>query len=225
VAVPEELRIAIAAQWRVNAQTEHASVAAFANLTLALVALGAPERLVEAAQRDGVDETRHARMCFALASAIDGETHAPGPFPHAARSPRRFGGRTWTLAGLAIESVVDGALHEGVSARSMAQLARVCEEPRVKDLLRVLAADEARHAMHGWEVVKWCVAEGGAPVIAALSGALAALPDRLNERLPAAAIDGSWQRFGIPGAALIQEEYAVAKQRLSARVMTLVRLQ
>jgi hypothetical protein len=74
-----ELREAIAARWRINAQTEHASVAAFANLTLALVGVGAPSRLVDAAQRDGQDETRHVWLCFALANAIDGrDCRAPG---------------------------------------------------------------------------------------------------------------------------------------------------
>jgi hypothetical protein len=220
VEVPAELRAAIAAQWRINAQTEHASIAAFANLSLALMALGAPERLVEASERDGLDESRHARLCFSLAAAIDGQPRRAGPFPHAARSPSRLGGRTWQLARLAVDSLVDGALHEGVSARLMAQLAASCPEGRVRQVLRELAADEARHAAHGWDVVKWCAAEGGEPVIGALIGALAGLSRQMPKQ-PSAAADGSRERFGIAGAAMTHDAYAVEKRRLSARIAVL----
>jgi len=218
--VPAELRAAIAGQWRINAQTEHASIAAFANLSLALMALGAPARLVESAQRDGLDETRHAQLCFSLSAAIDGQPYHAGPFPHAARSPSRFGGRTWRLAQLAVDSLVDGALHEGVSARLMARLAASCTEARAKRVLRELAADEARHAAHGWEVVRWCVDEGGGPVIGALVGAVAGLSQQVPGQ-PSAATDGSWERYGIAGAAMMRHAYAVEKRRLSARIMAL----
>jgi hypothetical protein len=221
LALPEDLRHAVGAAWRENAQTEHASIAAFAKLTLQLIALGAPSRLVEAAQRDGADETRHARLCFVLANSIDGLALGPGPFPAAARSARLVGGRTWALCALAIDSLVDGALYEGVSARVMSGLAPACDDAKVRAVLERLASDEARHAEHGWEVVEWCVAEGGRPVMAALCGALAVLPDHLQAKAPEAAALGSWQRFGIPGAAMQREEYVLAKRMLTARTMAL----
>lgn len=219
--VPDPLRTAIAAQWRANAQTEHASIAAFANLSLALISLGAPARLVEGAHRDGLDEIEHAQACFALAAAIDGEPHRAGQLRSPARAPGTFGPRAWRLARLAIDSMVDGALHEGISARLMASVASACPPGSFKSVLRQLAADEARHAAHGWDVVQWCVDEGGEPVIGALLGAFAALPLRQSEHRAAAAANGSWEPYGIPGTARIREAYAIERRRLGQRLGSL----
>jgi hypothetical protein len=75
----------VADQWRENGKTEQASVAAFARLTLDLMALGAPPSLIAAANRDALDEIRHAELCFSLACALDGKRVGPGPFPEAQR--------------------------------------------------------------------------------------------------------------------------------------------
>lgn len=218
---PEHLREQLAARWRWNGRTEHASVAAFAQHTLDLVALGAPPALVEAANADGRDEIRHAELCFALARGLDGRVQGPAPFPEA-RSIRRIrAGRTLDLAQLAVSSLIDGALHEGISARVLARLVRTCTDPATRDVLKTLAADEGRHAAHAWDVVEWCVAEGGLPVLQALRGAIAALPDHLDDELPDGARDGSWEPFGVPGVALESEEHAAALAHLTGRVMRL----
>ena len=220
--VPDADREALAAQWRENGRTEHASVAAFARLTLDLVALGAPPSLVAAAQRDALDEIRHAELCFSLARAIDGAEASPGAFPeaHAGLGPKRS--REVALAELAVSSLVDGALNEGVSARIVARLARRCEDPGVRAILREIAADEGRHAAHGWDVVRFCLAEGGAPVAHALAGAARSLPRRLVSTLAPASRDGSWERWGIPGEALEADELARARADVVRRVAALV---
>lgn len=217
----EATRAALAARWRENARTEHASVAAFARLTLDLVGLGAPPELVAAAQRDALDEIAHAQACFAIARALDGADVGPGPFPHAARARTLPGGRTLALAQLAVDSLVDGALHEGVSARVIARLARLCEVGPIAATLKRIAADEGRHAAHGWDVVEWCVAEGGAPVAAALRGALRALPATMRTPLPEAAGTGAWERWGIHGHDLEAAEYARTRAYVTARVARL----
>jgi hypothetical protein len=216
--VPSGVRHALAERWRWNGRTEHASVAAFARLTLDLMALGAPPELVHAANRDASDETRHAELCFALARAIDGRSESPGPFPEAQRARTLSRNRTLALAQLAVDSLVDGALHEGLSARVIAKLARRCEEPRIGSALRELAADEGRHAAHGWDVVEWCLAEGGRPVAEALRGALAALPRRVHSDLPEQARSGAWEPYGIHGALLESEEHARARADIIRRV-------
>jgi hypothetical protein len=215
-------REALAAQWRENARTEHASVAAFARLTLDLAALGAPPALLAAAQNDALDEIRHAQMCLSLARALDGKDFGFAPFPEAqrARTLPRF--RPFALAALAVDSLIDGALHEGVSARVVAQLARRAEPPAVRALLKQIAADEGRHARHGWDVVEWCVAEGGDGVVEALRGAMRALPATMRSPLPAAAEDGGWERWGIHGHALEAEQHARARAQIAARVESLV---
>jgi hypothetical protein len=208
----------LADQWRENAKTEHASVAAFARLTLDLMALGAPSRLVADSNRDALDEIRHAELCFALARALDGRDVGPAPFPEAQRVGTLPRVRAAALAQLAVDSLVDGALHEGVSARVIAKLARRCQVPAIRAALVELAADEGRHAAHGWAVVEWCLAEGGAPVAGALEGALRALPVHAKASLPAAAQDGAWERWGIHGARLEAEEYAAGRAHVVERV-------
>jgi hypothetical protein len=209
---------AVADQWRENGRTEHASVAAFARVTLDLMALGAPPSLIAAANRDALDEIRHTELCFSLARAIDGRTASPGPFPQAQLVTALPRSRNLALATLAVDSLVDGALHEGVSARVIAKLARRCEVSGIRSALREIAADEGRHAAHGWAVVEWCLDEGGAPVAQALLGALRGLPRQIRSSLPEPASDGAWERWGIHGHALEAEEYAAALAHLIARV-------
>jgi hypothetical protein len=220
--VDDEVRQALAAQWRENGRTEHASVAAFAQLTMDLMALGAPPELVAAAQKDALDEIRHAELCFSLARALDGRAQGPGPFPEVRQARGVSSLRSVALAGLAVDSLIDGGLHEGVSARILATLARRCELPAVQALLKELAADEGRHAAHGWDVVEWCLAEGGAPVARALSGAVQALPRQMRSPLPEPARDGGWQRYGIHGHRLESEAYARARADLVLRVHRLI---
>lgn len=208
-------------QWRENGRTEHASVASFARLTLDLMALGAPPVLITAANQDALDEIRHTEVCFALAHALDGQLESPGPFPEAQRARTLPRIRVLALAELAVLSLVDGALHEGVSARVIAKLARRAQEPTIANALRQIAADEGRHAAHGWDVVEWCLAEGGAAVAQAIEGALPVLPLRMHSSLPEPAVSGAWEPWGIHGAALEQAEYAAARADLIARVQRL----
>lgn len=218
VSVDESVRGALAAQWRENGRTEHASVAAFARLTLDLMALGAPPALVAAANRDALDEIRHTELCFSLARALDGKGESPAAFPAASRARTLPASRPLALAVLAVDSLVDGALHEGVSARVVAKLAKRCEEPQIRAVLKEIAADEGRHAAHGWEVVEWCLAEGGSAVADALRGALLALPHKMHSQLPPAAEGGGWERYGIHGRALEAAQLAETRADLVRRV-------
>jgi hypothetical protein len=219
--VPPEARVT-ADQWRENGRTEHASVAAFAALTTELMALGAPPELITSANRDARDEIRHTELCFSLARALDGKTEGPGPFP-AARAQRGTLplGRTFALARLAADSLIDGALHEGVSARVLSKLARRCEIPAVAAMLKEIARDEGRHAAHGWDVVLFCFHEAPGPVKRALEAALSAMPETMTSPLPKEAADGGWERLGIHGHALERAEYAAALADLRTRVTNL----
>lgn len=218
--VDPAVRDELAARWRENGRTEHASVAAFARLTLDLLAVGAPPTLIAAAQRDALDEVRHAETCFALARAIDGRSRSPGAFPEAAATQRPARSRVVALCALAVDSLIDGAVNEGVSARIAAALARRCDDGPFRAALRGIAADEGRHAAHGWDVVEWCVAQGGEPVARALVGAVAGLPKKARERLATAtaADAGAWERWGIHGHALEADAYDAALTDARRRV-------
>ena len=89
-------------------------------------------------------------------------------------------------------------------------------------MLREIAADEGRHAAHGWDVVLWCLHEGGEPVAVALRGAMAVLPRTTTSSLATGAHDGSWERYGLPSAAREEGEYERAVQNLAAGVEALL---
>lgn len=209
----------VAEAWRHNGLTEHASVAAFGRVAAELVALGAPAKLIEAAYADALDEHRHTRLCFGLARDLDGRTLAPGPFPAVSALGVRRGPRAVRLAHLAVESLVDGALNEGVSARVVAGLSRVAERPQTQEMLREIARDEARHAAHGFQVLRWCLQEGGAPVAVALEAALAALPEDAGS-LPHDVEDA--ERWGLPSRARLRAEYRSVHKRTVARTRRLL---
>ncbi len=221
-AVDDAPRAELAAAWRENGRTEHASVAAFSRLALDLIAVGAPPELIAAAHCDALDEVRHAEICFALARAFDGAATGPAPFPEVRALPLLAGPRPLRLARLAVDSLIDGALHEGASARIAAALAERCDDPTLRAVLAEIAADEGRHSAHGWEVVEWCLDEGGATVAHALSGAAHSLPSESRSEGPRPAAIGAWERWGIHGDALTREKLAESRAHAVDRVAALV---
>ncbi len=222
IAPCDSMPAGVAGQWRENGRTEHASVAAFARLTLDLMALGAPPRLVATANQDALDEIRHTELCFGLARALDGVPESPAPFPEPQRARTLPRSRTLALSMLAVDSLIEGALHEGVSARIIAKLAQRCGQPSIRAVLKELAADEGRHTAHGWEVVEWCLDQGGAPVAHALLGALRFLPREMRANLPPEAATGAWEDWGIHGRALEDQEYQAARARVIERARALI---
>ena len=215
VDVPEELRAGLAAQWRENGSKEHASIAAFAQLTLDLIAVGAPARLVAAVQADAADEVRHAGQCYAVAAAIDGVVASPAPFPEAREHRTLPARREHALAQLALEALADGVLNEGIAARLLARTA-LGAKGELRALLHGMAADEARHAKDSWDVLAWCVAEGGPLVRAAL--AKVELPAQLGSPLPEGARDGAWIPWGVQSVALEASEYTIVRRQTAARL-------
>lgn len=187
-------RQALGQLWLRDALAEHASIAAFSRLSLELLAAGAPPHLVEGAHQAALDEVRHARICFALASAYSGQSHAPGPFADATARRLFPTQRALQLSLLARESLVDGCLGEGVSAALLSQGAEQAAAPALKELLRAMAADEERHAQLAWDILAFCLASGGAPVQRAVAETLAALP--ASPPPSAASADPAWAVHG-----------------------------
>ena len=151
-AIPADVRARLAAHWRETAQMEHASIAAFASLSLRLLALGAPPELVAGAHAAALDEIEHARIAFELASAYADTPLAPLAFTAAAQLPA-----TTTLAELARETFADGCIAETLAALEAELAAETAADPAVAAALRLVAADEARHAELAWQIVAWCV--------------------------------------------------------------------
>ncbi|WP_437281960.1 ferritin-like domain-containing protein [Sorangium sp. So ce375] len=165
-----DLRESLAAAWARDALFEHASVASFGRFALELLAAGAPADLVEEAHRAALDEARHARLCFALASAYAGEAIAPGAFP--------FDGRVEVeadLASIAARAAKEGCIGETIAAVVAAEELGAAEDPAVRSALAIIAADEARHAELAWGTVAWAIRAGGERVRAAVEEVFAGL--------------------------------------------------
>ena len=209
---------AIAAQWRENGRNEHASVAAFAQLTLDLMSLGAPPALLVSTQRDALDEVHHAELCFSLAKSLDGKSQGPAPFREAKHTRALLPGRSLALAQVGVDALLEGALLEGYSARLISKVSARCLDAGIAGVLNELGADEGRHSRHGWDVVDWCVSEGGEPVVIALQGAVRALPTKSKPSASTRSASGAWERYGIPGATLEAETWAEARRYVVERV-------
>jgi hypothetical protein len=146
---PEE-RTRVAEYWTQAGLMEHASVAAFARFALQLLAQGAPAELVAGAQAAALDEIRHARACFSLASAYAGAPVGPGPLAMANVSIE-------ASAAVVLRAVIrEGCIGETVAALAAAEAA-ACAEGRLAELLAGIADDELRHAELAWRYAAWAL--------------------------------------------------------------------
>ena len=206
---PPEHREALATAWRAMAATETASVAAFASFSQQLLALGAPSRFVEDAHRDAIDEVRHARVCYAIATKLDGRRRGAAAFPAAAWAADHAP----SFLRLARDTLRDGCVFEGASARVAEELAAldgVCSPAR--RALAAIAIDEARHAAHAWEVLAWARTQLTPKEDASLD---AVIDELLAAKHDAVVPHDRFEAFGVAGPARWRD--AVIETALRAR--------
>jgi len=158
-----------AAAWARAGAGEHASVPAFARLTLQLLALGAPTDLLRGAQQAALDELGHAERCWALAERFGAAPISAGPFPF----PRDVAVNV-SLAELAAAAVREGCLAETLGAHVAAVAAEQAPEPEIRAELSLIAREEATHAVLSFRIVAWALREGGEAVATAVRAAFAA---------------------------------------------------
>jgi hypothetical protein len=133
------------------ARFEHASVAEFARLALALARFGAPSALLRAAHQAACDEVRHAALALSLARPHVDATLGPLDVGRARALPV-------TLLELARETLDDACINEALAAVELAHAAARDElSPRVAEALRGVVRDEAEHAAFGYRVVAWAL--------------------------------------------------------------------
>jgi len=163
---------ALAKAYALDGCEEHASVAAFARLTLHLLSVGAPPELVEMAHRASLDEIRHARTCFALARRYGGAPLGPGPLkleglfsgPHASLEA--------TLPEIAALCAEEGCVGETLGVLLAADALARTHDAFVQAALSRMLEEEASHVELAWRVVGWCIAQGGEPVRRAVAEAI-----------------------------------------------------
>jgi hypothetical protein len=153
------IRKKIAEQWARDALFEHASVASFSRFSLHLMAVAAPPHLLDGSHRAALDEIRHAKICFALASAYAGEPLGPGPLPLEGDILGPL-----DLPTIAVATVREGCIGETIAALEADQAREVAQIVPAKEALSTIAEDESRHAELAWQFVRWAIDVGGKPV-------------------------------------------------------------
>jgi len=168
------LRARLAERWTRVALMEHASIAAFARFTLQLIGLGAPASLIERATAAMVDETRHAKACFAIASSYAGERRGPGRLA-IERSLDES-----TLRAIVLNAIREGCVGETLAAIEAREAAEYAADPAVRELLLQISADETRHAELAYRFVQWALAEGDRELERAVRREFAALAAEIS---------------------------------------------
>jgi hypothetical protein len=148
-------REALARHWLEVAALEHASVASFARFTLELLALGAPAALVAEAQRAGLDEVEHARLCYSLAGAYAGQPLGPGPLDLTGVTLRAD--RHEVLRSL----VAEGCVGETLGVAEALAIGDRVTDPALRAAYARIAADEQRHAELAFRTLVWLLHGAG----------------------------------------------------------------
>lgn len=160
--------LSLGQEWTKSALGEHASIASFAAFSIALMTNGAPSNLVQDALNAALDEVRHARTSFAIASKLTGQDIGPGSLPE---SKHEF---VQDLKALAIAVAKEGCIDETLSALDAAYKAELIglaldtglegtEYASIdKDTLAwiqkelsIIAMDESRHSALAWRTINW----------------------------------------------------------------------
>lgn len=158
-AVSPAIRSELARRWADDALDEHASIASFARFSLQLLAVGAPPDLVAGSHAAALDEIGHARCSFAVASRYAGEPFGPGPLDGATSERHQV-----SLDELVRATTREGCVGETTAAAIAAAERDACTIEPVRELLAIIARDEARHAALAWRFVRWAIATGGEPI-------------------------------------------------------------
>jgi hypothetical protein len=152
--IPAPVRARLAEHWTRIGLMEHASIAAFARFTLQLLALGAPPDLVLAAQQATADETKHARLAFAIAGSYGGAPVGPDALSI-----------DGALDGFDLERFIttlllEGCIGETIAAIEAQEALAHARDPVVREVLVTVAREEQRHAELAWRTLAWLVAQG-----------------------------------------------------------------
>ena len=126
-------------------------IASFARFTLDLLAFGADSELVELAQRAGLDEIAHAKLCFGLAERYDGQVSGPAALDLHGVQPAA------TLRAAARAAFVEGCIGETQAALLARAALAHATDTGARAALERIADDEARHAELAYRFVAFAL--------------------------------------------------------------------
>lgn len=202
---PVERRIA-ALHWARIGAAEYASIAGFQRFAMDLMANGAPPELIAGASRAALDELRHARLAFTIASAFAGSPVGPAEIDLPAAVPIHR-----TMGELAAATAREGCTVETLSACLLAEAREHATDPAIRAALVRMLRDEERHSALAWKTLRWAVSRE--PEIA--SGVREAL-DRATRGL---SVEGFSSEAGLERFGLLRPEDARGCLRTAVREM------
>lgn len=179
----------LALHWARIGAAEYASIAGFQRFAMDLMANGAPPDLIARAQRAALDELRHARLAFTLASAFADTPIGPGALDLPAAVPIHR-----SITELAVATAQEGCTVETLSACLLAEALDRATDPAVTAALTQMRRDEDRHATLAWQTLRWALSQdprSAGPVDAALERAITRLGTE------GFAHPGGLERFGL----------------------------
>ena len=143
--------------WTNRALGEYSSIASFAAFAIALMTNNAPPSLIKDALEAAMDEFRHARTSFNMASLLTSENISPGPLPPTSLSFEQ------DINSLAIETALQGCIDETLSALIAASEVLTINmndehinSPELwKEKVIMISKEEARHSALAWRTIHW----------------------------------------------------------------------
>ncbi len=157
--------------WANGGRLEHASVAEFSRVALALLALGAPPDLIAEAHCAALDEIDHAKTCFELASRFAGRDIGPGALDVSRASS------DISIASLVRDALHDGCLGESAAALELYEMARAETDDAIAHAIDKMAVDEERHASLAWRIVDFAMSRDAVATRLAIEKFLCSLGD------------------------------------------------
>jgi hypothetical protein len=108
------------------------------------------------------DETRHAKVCFAIASRYAHRAVGPGALP----VERSLGESS--LIEIVLNTIREGCLGETIAAVEAGEAAAHACDPTIRGTLSAIGSDETTHAALAWRFVKWALGQGDAELRSAV---------------------------------------------------------
>lgn len=170
--------------------SEAVSVPAFLTLQDELIAHGAPQGLVEAAERAAAEEVRHADVMRGFAEHAGASPRAG--FPKARPHQR-------SLFALALENVIEGCVNETFSGLIALYQSRFALAADFRRAMASIAEDEIGHGELAWAIHRWAITQLTPSEVVELVAAMREATDRLVDALAVEELSpGARAALGLP---------------------------